>query len=511
MSRRYDLAIFSGTRRLVLPTNRATGVTCSTGPRGFQDFTAFIPMGDVQADQLTQTPLLRVQLSYGGVLWEGRVEDLALRNGGVEIGALGDARVLDDVLYTAMWSESRTQQWRPLTSLDRAGRLPERWVIDTNNRLFIGLKQGQTYSTSVVGTLGYQSPDDSTRDLASFDADLSHNLPSSTWKLRLQRLTGGYGGTLTTVQEISGTGALVSTTISQTWSAATDALLLDLVYSSGSSAYAGEDGASYVQLTNIRIKSTTAAAVTGLAIVQHIRDAVNTVNPAALSASNRLMVETNLDLQNAVWQDARPSTILDELAALGDASGNKYEWGVSEGRELYFRPIGSAARQWAIDASDLEVEQGLDTLYNATYATYEDPNGRTLRTATSTDATSVSRYGITRQAQAEADTASAAVAATIAATATAATATPTPRSKVRVRRFSTLVGAPALPEEARAGDTVTIRNLPPTASILIDRIRTFTIAQTSFNLDTGEVEIVPESTTPDLEFQIAFVLKAARS
>lgn len=511
MSRRYDLAIFSGTRRLVLPTNRATGVTCSTGPRGFQDFTAFIPMGDVQADQLTQTPLLRVQLSYGGVLWEGRVEDLALRNGGVEIGALGDARVLDDVLYTAMWSESRTQQWRPLTTLDRAARLPERWAIDTNNRLFIGLKQGQTYGTAVVGAIGYQVPDDALRDIASFGADVEHNLPSATWKIRLQRLSGGYSGTLTTVQEISGTGALATTTISRTWVAACDALILDLVYSSGTTTYAGEDGASYVRLTNIRTKSTTAAAVTGLAIVQHIRDAVNTVNPAALSASNRLMVETNLDLQNAVWQDARPSTILDELAALGDASGNKYEWGVSEGRELYFRPVGSAARQWAIDAADLEVEQGLDSLYNATYATYEDANGRTLRTAANTDTASVRRYGLTRQNTIEAKTASAATAATIAATATTATSTPIPKAKVQVRRFSTITGAIARPEEARAGDTVTIRNLPPSASVLLDRIRTFTIAQTRFDLDTGAVEIIPESPTPDLEFQIAFVLKAARS
>jgi hypothetical protein len=274
--------------------------------------------------------------------------------------------------------------------------------------------------------------------------------------------------------------------------------------------YAGEDGANYVRLTNIRLKTTTTAAVYADEIVRHVRDQVNVVNPGALSTSNRLIVSPGLDLFNAQWQDKRPSDVLDELANFGDTSGRRYEWGVSQGRELYFRPVGSAALAWAIDASDLEIEQGIDALYNSSYTTYQTADNRTLRTAASVNATSVTRYGLTRQQAVEADTTSASVAAQIAATATAANAVPVPRATVAVRRFSTLSGAPALAEDARAGDTVTIRNLAPTTVESIDRLRTFTIAQTEFNLDTGEVTIIPESPTPALEFQIAFVLRRSR-
>ncbi len=64
---RYDLALLnSAGGRLPLPTNRATGVTISTGPRGFQDFAAFLPLSDAQADQLAQTPGLRARQTNGG-------------------------------------------------------------------------------------------------------------------------------------------------------------------------------------------------------------------------------------------------------------------------------------------------------------------------------------------------------------------------------------------------------------------------------------------------------------
>lgn len=509
MSRRYDLALFSGTRRLVLPTNRATGVTCSTGPRGFQDFTAFIPMGDAQADQLTQTPNLRVMLSYGGTLWEGRVEDLALRNGGVQIGALGDARYLDDIRYTALWSDADTTKWVPITEDDISNRVPSRYSLDTNNRVFIGLVKNNNY-VGALGAMVYKWPSPGptgTREITTFVFTYAF-LASADFTARINSYDEGF--TSPAVEwSLVGNGALQTGTVTLVLASSKQFVVAEI--NNTGVTYAGETGAHYFKLTSIRVKSTAASVVTALAIVQHIRDVVNTVNPAALSTTNRLMAETNLDLLNAIWEDALASDVLDQLAALGDSTGQKYEWGITIDQELYFRPVGSAARQWAIDAADLEVEQGLDSLYNATYATYEDANGRTLRTAANTDTASVRRYGLTRQNTIEAKTASAATAATIAATATTATSTPIPKAKVQVRRFSTITGAIARPEEARAGDTVTIRNLPPSASVLLDRIRTFTIAQTRFDLDTGAVEIIPESPTPDLEFQIAFVLKAARS
>jgi hypothetical protein len=237
---------------------------------------------------------------------------------------------------------------------------------------------------------------------------------------------------------------------------------------------------------------------------------VNAINPGALSTSNRLIVSPGIDLVQEIYEDMAPSDILDRLAAYGDSSGQPYEWGVGEGRELYFRPRGSAGRAWAMDAADLEVTQRLDGLINSTYATYKDASGRVLRTAAQTNAASISRYGLTRQSAQDVDTTSSATATTVAATAVAATATPGPTAAVEVRRISTLTGAPARGEWVRAGDTVTIRNLPPTTNTAIDRIRTFRVAQTKYDLDSDTIEIIPEAPGPDLEFQLAFVLRQAK-
>jgi hypothetical protein len=55
----------------------------------------------------------------------------------------------------------------------------------------------------------------------------------------------------------------------------------------------------------------------------------------------------------------------------------------------------------------------------------------------------------------------------------------------------------------RAGDTITIRNLPVTGSTLIDKIRRFTIAKTSFSVDDEILTLTPELETPSLEFLVA--------
>jgi hypothetical protein len=55
----------------------------------------------------------------------------------------------------------------------------------------------------------------------------------------------------------------------------------------------------------------------------------------------------------------------------------------------------------------------------------------------------------------------------------------------------------------RAGDTVTIRNLPPTSSTTIDRIRTFRVSETSYDVDTDTIAPTPEESLPTLDFLIA--------
>jgi hypothetical protein len=506
----YDLALLDANgNRLRLPTNRAEGVTISTGPRGFQDAQAFIPLTDAQADQLTQTPGVRMKLSDGAaVLWEGRVEDIALRNGGVQLGGLGDARLLDDIVYTALWSDASVTGWLSLDESAASNNAPGRFAFDTNNRIYIAAEKDATMGASFIGRQGYQLPSQAALPLARVEFDYEYNADVN-WALGLQTwdalaLPWTF---LTNVWTVAvGAPGVVSGSFSANLTGTPNALAFYFYYNAAPAVYIGETGAVYLKITNIRVKSTTSTTLYADEIVKSVRDRVNTVNASAISTSNRLITSPTINLLQAIYEDTAPSAVLDELAQLGDSAGQHYEWGVFDGRELFFRPVGSAARQWAIDAADLDIEQSLDGLFNSTYGLYQDANGRTLRTAAQTNAQSIGRYGLTRQASQEADTTSSATAITIAATATAATATPIPRATVKVRRFSTLTGAPARGEWVRSGDTVTIRNLPPSTSSAVDKVRTFTVAQTSFNLDTGDVTVIPESPGPDLEFQIAQLL-----
>jgi hypothetical protein len=510
MSNTYDLALLNASgQRLPLPTNRATGVTVSTGPRGFQDAQAFIPLTDAQADQLVQTPGLRMKITDGAaVLWEGRAEDIALRNGGVQLGGLGDTRLLDDITYTALWSDANVTGWIALNESQAANNAPGRYTFDTNNRIYIAPEKNATMGSSFIGRQGYQLPSQALRPLARVEFDFEYNADVN-WGVGLQTwdalaLPWTFLANVWSVA-VAGPG-VVSGSFSANLTGTPNALGFYLFYNAAPAVYVGETGAVYLKITNLRVKSTTSTALYADELAKSIRDQINTVNAGALSTSNRLIISPGIDLLQAIYEDMAPSAILDAVAAYGDSAGQAYEWGVFEGRELFFRPEGSAARQWAIDAADLEIEQTLDGLFNSTYGLYQDANGRTLRTAAQTNAQSIGRYGLTRQAAQQADTTSSATAITIAATATAATATPIPRATVKVRRFSTLTGAPARGEWVRSGDTVTIRNLPPTTNTAVDRVRTFRVAQTTANLDTGDVTIIPESPGPDLEFQIAQLL-----
>jgi hypothetical protein len=56
---------------------------------------------------------------------------------------------------------------------------------------------------------------------------------------------------------------------------------------------------------------------------------------------------------------------------------------------------------------------------------------------------------------------------------------------------------------ARSGDTVTIRNLPPTLSAEVDRVRTFRIGRTEYECDSDTLRVEPEESLPRLEMMVA--------
>lgn len=229
---------------------------------------------------------------------------------------------------------------------------------------------------------------------------------------------------------------------------------------------------------------------------------VNTANAGALSTSNALIQLSGLDLLDQVYEDADMGEILTTLASLGDSSGQRYEVGV-DGSTLYFRPVGDAAQAWYVDASELQVQQTLDQLYNSVYATYQDANGRTLRTASQSDTASITRYGLTRRRAIPANTSNATLAVRVAQTARDDTKNPIPRASLRFPRVYTATGAQAPLWQVRNGDTITIRNLPPVAGAAVDLIRTFRVFDCEYDAAGDALSVTPETPLPLLEYLLA--------
>jgi len=180
-----------------------------------------------------------------------------------------------------------------------------------------------------------------------------------------------------------------------------------------------------------------------------------------------------------------------------------YEWGVYEGRLLHFRPR-DGQRHWHVDVTTTpKLQRSIEGLRNGAYVIYRDAGGRTLRTVVTGDGDSQARYGVRRVGVLNVQTTSLAEAQVQQARFLADRATLSTRADIQFDRLYDAVGALWPLWSIRAGDTVTMRNLPPTLSTDIDRIRTFRVAETEYDAASGTLSIAPEEPLPSLDVLVA--------
>jgi len=157
-----------------------------------------------------------------------------------------------------------------------------------------------------------------------------------------------------------------------------------------------------------------------------------------------------------------------------------------------------AGRAWYVDAGALAVQRTIETLLNAVYGIYQDAGGLTQRTATATDTDSIARFGITRRGAVSAQTTSETRAMLYRDAYLTDHKTPAPRASITIQALYDATGGRWPLWAARSGDTITIRNLPPTLSLDADRIRTFGLVETEYNCDTDTLSVTPELPLPSL-------------
>ncbi len=499
-----SLALLSNPSGILLAeyAHRARNLKFSTGEHGFGVLHCFVPLSLSESWVLYDRPGFphAVVSTHGWTVWEGRLEDVAIVPGGVKLTALGYWRALSDVPYTALWSHDGVADWRPVTSSDESGYDADKYSFDQLNRLYFTLLLNAVYSNgSQAAGFIFQVPNGGVRDIKYVTMSIAYGLPAN-WVLRFIAYDSIWGSAQTS--NIDADGGSGSGTFTWDLSATPRAFVGIQAYNNTGGDYTntGQNGAYYVRCTDVRV-TTNGSTIYANEIAAALATYVNAINGTQLSASAALINSPIVDLTDEVYEDDLPSDILDRLARLGDNSTPValYETGVWEDRLLTFQKRGMTARTWYVDISELELERTIDQLYNSAYATYQEAAGRTLRTAVSADADSVARYGLTRRRAVHANTTSASQAGTQRDAALADGKDARPRIRIQFDALYDASGNRWPLWSARAWDTCTIRNLPPTLSTAIDRIRTFRIIETEYDADRDQLALTPEQYLPTLE------------
>ncbi len=248
--------------------------------------------------------------------------------------------------------------------------------------------------------------------------------------------------------------------------------------------------------------SIVTGTTTSDVIVKDVLDTARVANPTLLSASETLIDDPGVSVYDEDYTGADMRAVLTRLAGLGDSQSPPRQWevGVWRNSQLHFRPRGTDARHWYIDGGDPEIERSLSKVWNSIYTRY---NSGASTTSTASDAASIARYGVTRRKAISSRTTNVVQAERERDAALADGATPIPRASVSIDAIYTAIGSQAPLWMARSGDTVTLRNLPPEAGDIIDRIRTFRIAETTYACETNRLKVTPEAPLPTLDVLVA--------
>ena len=485
-----------------LHSGRGGGMRFSTDAHGFGALDCqLIPMTLDEAFACYDwpgTPHVVVTDDLIGTVWEGRLEDISIVDGGLALTAFGYQRAMHDVPYTGLWSKSGSGDWRVMPNSVYTASRGELFETDNNNRLYFVLREGETYASGRRVAFGYSAPDGGQRKITNISFDYNITLPTN-WTINIFQTDNWSSGTDTTA--LTGNNVVQSGSYSLALATPRTHVAVCLVNNTGgnyimSGTYTGD---WYARCTNLRVKTTTASTVVASAIFASIGAYVDAINTSQLYADSVLITPTTTDLRDELYEDMYPADIFDRLALL-----HGYEWGIFESRRPYFRPKGSAGREWYVDVTQIiRLQRSLENVRNSAYGLYRDADGAMMRTDVADDTASQTRYGVVRRGVVDVDTTSETEAETHRDVFLSDRADNSSRAEIRFSKIYNASGGEMPLYAMRAGDTVTMRNLPPSLGATVDRIRTFVISETEYDAMNDEISIAPEAAVPSLDRLVA--------
>lgn len=498
---RLSLLVRSGPEgEIVADFTEAVDVTFATGAHGFAELTGMMPMNLYSAFSFYhRRDPLHIEVTDGRqIIYEGRIEDIRIEPGGLFFQAFGYYRALSDLLMSAMYSDTHLVDWFELNEDDLADASPARFTLDKTNRLYIAPNKDEEFNDGSPAVFGYRVPTLSTTQIESMLFNYYMNM-SSPWTIEIHRCTSEWVSQ-GVIWSLVGNGSVQSGTDHFETFTPCDGLLFMLYYNGSNTVFSGDTGDAFARIANVKIRSVPTSTLTAIDVVKHVIDHVNAINPSQLLADYSELQDPGVDIDDALYHDARPADILSEVAAIGDNQEppQQYLVQVWDGRRVHFRPPASIARSWYVDVVNIMVERSLGDQYNAVYATYNDRGRGNTRTGVA----SKSAFGVVRMATVDAKTTSESLANRVRDTHLADVSRDRPRATMMTEGLYDAYGIEYPLYEARAGDTMTLRNLPPDLGEL-ENLRTFRIGGTRYDAAQNILEPEPDDPVPSLAVIVA--------
>lgn len=258
----------SGANNLELRQTQMRVLSVSQNKHGAERATLFLPGGVAeQYYYLTRPGAPHVILTDGAYsVWVGRVVGVKQERGGVRLQALGYWSAVDDRLYTALWSLTRTDAWRAVPTNELSTAADQKWEMNNLNQLYVGLKKNETYTQNThAGWWSLRIPHTSTKYMATVAFDYEMLATSAVYRFRVATYTSEAWAGGAVINDLNASGATQSGALCFSLSGSPVLIIMGLYnYNSATHNYTGETGAHYLKLTNVRITSNALAVSTTL-------------------------------------------------------------------------------------------------------------------------------------------------------------------------------------------------------------------------------------------------------
>jgi len=243
----------------------------------------------------------------------------------VTVKALGNWVYLDDYGYGGMgklWVDTRYGRWKPVTDdvpVVGANRDPERYEIDTQDRLWIAPRRDELCGNAQRGALYYYCPYDNIKRVTFTVAVAGF----AGWDALLTARTAAWAFVETVWQHsIDGVGAFNRTIV-------TESPILEL-HIWGPGRYAGETGATNIKVTDLSLYGSTDVTPTVTDVAIDIVAQVEAGTP--IEDDESLIDAITLQLEPLFYEGGESChKALKDAASFGDQNNRGIGWGVEAG------------------------------------------------------------------------------------------------------------------------------------------------------------------------------------